>query len=257
MSQVLTKQTDNFSAIEAVILQGDLSRLTSEQRGQYVAKICEVMGLNPLTKPFEFMMLNGKLVCYAGKNCAEQLRMIHDVSLKVVARDKIDDVYVVTVDATIPSGRIDSSTGAVSLAGLKGLELANAMMKAETKAKRRVTLSICGLGMLDETEEVDTDSNDRKGFVEPGNGEQKEGYHFPAIAGSIAMKHIDSVSTDQLKGLMNKIDEQYKDKPPKYDGQPLPPKTKEMYDITHAEILKREGVVIETPESEEGSFLNF
>ncbi len=31
-------------------------------------------------------------------------------------------------------------------------DLANAMMKAETKAKRRVTLSICGLGMLDETE---------------------------------------------------------------------------------------------------------
>jgi len=29
---------------------------------------------------------------------------------------------------------------------------ANLMMKAETKAKRRVTLSICGLGMLDETE---------------------------------------------------------------------------------------------------------
>ena len=26
------------------------------------------------------------------------------------------------------------------------------MMKAETKAKRRVTLSICGLGVLDETE---------------------------------------------------------------------------------------------------------
>ena len=26
------------------------------------------------------------------------------------------------------------------------------MMKAETKGKRRVTLSICGLGMLDETE---------------------------------------------------------------------------------------------------------
>src|SRR5690606_24912460 len=30
--------------------------------------------------------------------------------------------------------------------------LANAYMKAETKAKRRVTLSICGLGWLDETE---------------------------------------------------------------------------------------------------------
>jgi hypothetical protein len=35
---------------------------------------------------------------------------------------------------------------------LKGDALANALMKAETKAKRRVTLSIAGLGWLDETE---------------------------------------------------------------------------------------------------------
>lgn len=33
--------------------------------------------------------------------------------------------------------------------------MANALMKAETKAKRRVTLSICGLGLLDESE-IDT-----------------------------------------------------------------------------------------------------
>jgi hypothetical protein len=42
--------------------------------------------------------------------------------------------------------------GAVSLVGLRGEALANAIMKAETKAKRRATLSICGLGFLDETE---------------------------------------------------------------------------------------------------------
>lgn len=254
MSQALVKQTDNFSAIEAVILQGDLSKLTSEQRGQYVAKICEVMGLNPLTKPFEFMTLNNKLVCYAGKNCAEQLRKVHDVSLKVTARDKIDDVYVVTVEASTPSGRIDSSTGAVSLATLKGVDLANAMMKAETKAKRRATLSICGLGMLDETEEVDTDRG--KGFVEEGNGLQKEGYHFPAMARSIAMKHIDDVSTEQLKKLVEAIDLQYQDKPKKYDGQALPPKTKEMHDTAHAEILRREGIE-PSQEIEGGDFLNF
>src|SRR6202008_2665643 len=34
----------------------------------------------------------------------------------------------------------------------KGEALGNALMKASTKAKRRATLSICGLGMLDETE---------------------------------------------------------------------------------------------------------
>jgi hypothetical protein len=38
----------------------------------------------------------------------------------------------------------------VSLHNLKGEALANAIMKCETKAKRRVTLSICGLGLLDE-----------------------------------------------------------------------------------------------------------
>jgi hypothetical protein len=38
------------------------------------------------------------------------------------------------------------------LGNLKGDALANALMKSETKAKRRVTLSIAGLGWLDETE---------------------------------------------------------------------------------------------------------
>ncbi len=139
-------------SIEDVILYGDLSKLTPEQRIQYVGKLCEVTGMNPITKPFEFITLSGKLVCYAGKNCAEQLRNVRQVSLRITAREKIEDVYVVTAEASMKDGRIDSATGAVSVSGLKGEALANAMMKAETKAKRRATLSICSLGMLDETE---------------------------------------------------------------------------------------------------------
>ena len=41
--------------------------------------------------------------------------------------------------------------GAVKKTDMQG-NFGNALMKAVTKAKRRVTLSICGLGMLDETE---------------------------------------------------------------------------------------------------------
>jgi hypothetical protein len=41
---------------------------------------------------------------------------------------------------------------AVAVKGLIGEALANAYMKSETKAKRRVTLSIMGLGLLDESE---------------------------------------------------------------------------------------------------------
>jgi len=46
----------------------------------------------------------------------------------------------------------------------------NALMKAVTKAKRRVTLSICGLGMLDETE-VETIPSARPVVVVPETGE--------------------------------------------------------------------------------------
>lgn len=139
-------------AVQKLLLSGDLSGLTATQKVQYYNRVCETVGLNHLTKPLEYMKLNGKEVLYATKGCAEQLRMIHKISLKILSREKIDDVYVVTAAASFPDGRVDSSTGAVALTGLKGDSLANAMMKAETKAKRRVTLSICGLNMLDELE---------------------------------------------------------------------------------------------------------
>jgi hypothetical protein len=61
-------------------------------------------------------------------------------------------VYVVKATAKDVQDRTDFATGAVTIEGLKGDALANALMKAETKAKRRVTLSICGLGVLDESE---------------------------------------------------------------------------------------------------------
>ena len=72
---------------------------------------------------------------------------------------------MVTAKATTKEGRIDASTGAVAIESLKGEARANAMMKAETKAKRRVTLSICGLGLMDETE-VETTEGARTVTVE-------------------------------------------------------------------------------------------
>lgn len=142
----------NLAIVEQVMLQGNLKALAPEQKIEYYAKVCESLGLNPLTKPFEYITLNGKEVLYATKACTEQLRLNRKVSIKIADRQTINGVYVVTAEAKDNEGREDSATGAVSIDGLKGDALANAFMKAETKAKRRVTLSICGLGMLDESE---------------------------------------------------------------------------------------------------------
>ena len=58
----------------------------------------------------------------------------------------------------------------MSIAGLKGEAKANAIMKAETKAKRRVTLSIVGLGWTDESE-VDSIPGAQRVAVDTSTGE--------------------------------------------------------------------------------------
>jgi hypothetical protein len=96
--------------------------------------------------------LNGKLTLYCKRDATDQLRKMHGVSLHVLSRDESDGILTVAVRATTRDGRTDEDIGAVPMAGLKGEARCNAAMKAMTKAKRRVTLSICGLGMLDESE---------------------------------------------------------------------------------------------------------
>ena len=134
------------------MIGGDLSKLTAQERVSYVNAICESLGLNPLTRPFEFQTFQGKLVLYARKDATEQLRKIHGVSVTDIKSEVVGDLLRVTVQGEDRTGRKDLATGVLSIANLKGEALSNAYMKAETKAKRRLTLSICGLGVLDETE---------------------------------------------------------------------------------------------------------
>lgn len=138
--------------LNKVVIGGDLSGLTAEQKSQYYFAVCRSLGLNPLTKPFLYLRLNGKEILYATRDCADQLRKLHDISIHIANREHLSDLYVVTARARDRHGREDESTGAVSVGEMRGDALANALMKAETKAKRRVTLSIAGLGFLDETE---------------------------------------------------------------------------------------------------------
>ena len=152
MNAAIELHRSKADLIERVVIQGDLSRLTAAERSSYYANVCESLGLNPLTRPFEYLKLNGREILYARRDCTDQLRKVHNVSITIVSRERSEDLCIVTARALLPSGRCDESTGAVTLKGLTGENLANALMKAETKAKRRATLSICGLAFMDETE---------------------------------------------------------------------------------------------------------
>lgn len=154
-------QEDKYQeAMEAMLVKGDLSKFSLEERNRFLFNLSKSLGLNPAMKPFDIMKTqDGRLLPYANKGAAEQLRGIKGVSLRVIYDGPLmlgatanPDVYVYRIEASMPDGRVDVATGAVGIKGLQGEALANAIMKCETKGKRRVTFSILGLNMLDETE---------------------------------------------------------------------------------------------------------
>lgn len=148
-TETIVKVSDDI--LSSLVIKGDLSGLTSPQKTEYYKKYCESLGLNPLTQPFELINFQGKQRLYAKKDATEQLRKLYNISIIEITEKKIEDILIVSCKVT-DGQRTDLATGAVTLGNLKGDALCNAYMKAETKAKRRATLSICGLGILDETE---------------------------------------------------------------------------------------------------------
>lgn len=144
--------TQAASMFTSLVLNSDLSKLTEPQRVEYYKLVCERVGLDPYTKPFDMITLQGKLVLYANKAATAQLTAVNRLKVEIVSREVLGGLYVVTVRATKPDGSSSEDVGAVPINGLQGDAAANAMLKAITKAKRRAVLSVCGLGMMDETE---------------------------------------------------------------------------------------------------------
>lgn len=137
---------------ESLVVHGDYSRLNPGQRVELYLRTCKEHGLNPQAQPFTFLRLNGKEVMYANKGCTDQLARIHNVTREIIDGPKVIDLagtklVFCAAKATLPNGRSETSTATVPL-----VDPPNVLMKAESKAKRRATLSILGLAMLDESE---------------------------------------------------------------------------------------------------------
>jgi len=146
--------TKDSAIISSVILSGDLSKLSATDKVSYFNGYCERLGLDPFTQPFQILRLQGKEILYLTRAGAQQLNKLHSVSHEIVSRNihEAASTYEVIARASLPDGRHTESIGAVTIANLKGEAYCNALMKAETKAKRRATLDLLGLGLLDETE---------------------------------------------------------------------------------------------------------
>lgn len=144
-----------WEAINNALMKGDLAKLFPKEKNALYQKTCESVGLNYLTKPFGYIVLNGKETLYATRNCTDQLCKIHGISI-LETEERMDQetrVYSVKVKMADRSGRIGINRGDVFIPkNMVGIDIANSYMKAHTKALRRCTLSMVGLSFLDETE---------------------------------------------------------------------------------------------------------
>lgn len=227
---------------------GDISQMDDQTKVQFYVATCESMGLNPMTAPFDIIKADdGKMKLYPNMRAAEQLRMKYRVSIDKVTREQVGDLFIVTVYASTKDGRKDEAQGIVCLSKargewktsqngrryfaeekdvhgqplmepLRGEALANAMKKAESQAKRRATLSICGLGYTSEAAEP---TGERVPF-NPQTGE---------IVDAVPLLERPS---EQGKDLEAHIGDLYGDPPAPSTGRPSGPLAQEITGLLEA-----------------------
>lgn len=152
MNAITTYKPIESEKIKTVLFTGNLKDLSAEEKVTYYDQLCETINVNPLTMPFSYIIFQGKEILYANRSCTDQLRKNIGLSLEKTEITNDGKIYTVRAYGVDSEGRKDVATGCVNIENLKGDALANAYMKAETKAKRRLTLSMGGLGILDESE---------------------------------------------------------------------------------------------------------
>jgi len=95
---------ETAAILERLLTQGDLARLGAHERTEYYLRVCQSLGLNPLTQPFAYLKLSGKTVLYALKGCTDQLRDLHKISVVETSGEEWRNTYIARVKVTTPGG---------------------------------------------------------------------------------------------------------------------------------------------------------
>jgi hypothetical protein len=206
-------------ALAHILGTGDLRQLSDKQRVGHYLDLCQSLGLNPRSRPFDWIEFydpesgGKKLTLYANQSCASQLRRQHQISVRVVRREPVGSgdnaMFVVEVEGTTPTGRTGAAIKYVSLMGrqkgggtypLSGQQLANAYMKAETGALRRLTFSMVGMASppdrdeLSRARDVIVDGTGR--IIDSPTPEQKALAADPRMAAAIGEPTFETVDAE-------------------------------------------------------------
>jgi len=147
--------------IDYLDLPKDLSKLSRKRQNEIYTEACERLGLSPLSFPLDLIKSRAGSTLMINETGASQLRTRHGISIAIKSREllpyqetvtdpdtraeKTVTRYLAIVTVTATCGdRTEEATGAVEAFG--AMMKSNALKKAETQAKRRATLAMCGQG---------------------------------------------------------------------------------------------------------------
>lgn len=207
-----------LSMVERVMYENNFKGLTKRQRWIVLKRLCDEMGVPIWKQPYAWAPLgpDKSLVPVATKGLHQALRQRDKVSVRVENMQFFRDqqVFTVTVTASTPDGRMDMDFGVVGVPPtLKGAVLADRMMACITKAKNRVTNSLCGGGNNISVEEAADVSRQMR---------HDAASQLSAQAGSIEMRVIESTPSTHVN-------------------------TKVAADVAPNEVVATEEVVLEEP----------
>ena len=158
VDEVLNDRTPSFQKVELALMRGDLRGLTKGQIAQVVENLAQQMGVDPSLAPIDIIPTReGKLIPYINAKGAAQLRRKH--GLEVVSIDLVKErAGLVVLRCTLrraSDGSLDMAFGAATWREDRPGDEAMAWMVAETRAKRRATMSAVGVFLEGPSDEVE------------------------------------------------------------------------------------------------------
>lgn len=139
-------------------LVSDYSKLSAAEREEFIRSVCADLNIPVGLRLIGFAWMNQpdgsrSMVPYAKRGATDRIRAKHSVSLYDLVRVEIDGCVAFKAYGQDGQGRKEVAIGAAPApSSTKGEAFASAVMTAETRAGRRLTLKFAGLGLLDESE---------------------------------------------------------------------------------------------------------
>lgn len=187
--------------LSRLIESGDISGLTEQQRCDFYYMSCAQAGLDPSTRPFDYIKQGGKIALYPNQRATAQLSAKHGLTIEITDKTTMDGLYVFTAKATRRDGSFVEEIGVVPVP-TSPTDKANAMMKASGKAKRRAVIAACGLAQADA--EGNDDRPIRSDALDGGLEPSPEILEAAVIPSGPKLSEKISVMIDENPGLTSK-----------------------------------------------------